>query len=310
MLNHFLFLTLNCIVKITRWWEEEVRGNFFFCFDGCAQYLSSPTAPYLISRAYEGCAPPILVACLRNPVDQALSWWRYENNAMVWGENMGLRVWNACLRSILYPPKTIASAVEFAKSDFVQNLYSDAENFAKNVGQHSNGNASNATRPLFKKIFGNIGCIRLPSWAITWPGGQLSTIGKSGNYSANIDRYNKVFTTANGMSSCCTTWQSKIGFVHTVLLERQSEGKIKSVIAPFLSDVVFRCANRRKLPHVTLMSSMEVAIERVTLGIHRNSSTSLNLEFEASDEDVAILCKHFEAEIDWYSSLSKVLSEM
>ena len=313
-LNHCSFLTLNWChhMKITRWWEEKVQGNLFFCFDGCAQYLSSPTAPYLISRAYEGVStPPILVACLRNPVDQALSWWRYENNAMVWGESMGLEVWNAGLRSKLYPPKTIASAVEFAKSDFVQNMRSDAENFARNSGQHCNGNTSNATSPLSNNLSGSMRCIRLPSWAITWPGGQLSTIGTTGNYSANIDRYNKVFSTAEEKSSH-TTWQRKIGVIHTVLLECQSGRKIKSAIEPFLSDVVLRCANRRNLAFATLMSSMEVAIERVAqdvFGTHRNSSASLDLEFEASEEDLAILCKHFEAEIEWYSDLLR-LSEM
>ncbi len=294
--------------KITRWWEEEVRGNLFFCFDGCAQYLSSPTAPHLISRAYEGSAPPILVACLRNPVDQALSWWRYENNAMVWGESMGLEGWNAVIRSKLYPPKTIASAIEFAKSDFVQNMRLDAESFVRNVGQQYNGNTADATatRPLSKNITGNIRCMRLPSWAITWPGGQLSTIGTSGNYPANIDRYNKVFTTTE--DKCChsTTGKRKMGVVHTVLLECQSGKKIKSAIEPFLSDVVLRCAKRRKVAFATLMSSMEVAIERVAQDVyetHRNSSALLDLEFEASEEDYAILCKHFETETDWYSGL-------
>jgi hypothetical protein len=300
-------------MKITRWWEEDVRGNFFFCFDGCAQYLSSPTAPYLISRAYEGNAPPILVACLRNPVDQALSWWRYENNAMVWGESMGLKEWNTALRSKLYPPKTIASAVEYSKSDFVQNLCSDAENLTRTFGQVNSGHGPNAARPLFKLIPGSITCTRLPSWAITWPGGQLSTIGRSGTYAVNIDRYNKVFSAAEGKSSARTTWPNKKGFVHTVLLECQSDGRLlKLAIRPFLSDVVLRCSNRRKLSFTTLMSSMEVAIDRVTqdtFGTRRNSSSALELEFEASEDDLAILGKCFQAEINEYSSMAKIFIE-
>lgn len=300
-------------MKITRWWEEEVRGNLFFCFDGCAQYLSSPTAPYLISRAYEGDAPPILVACLRNPVDQALSWWRYENNAMAWGESMGLKEWNADIRSKLYPPKSIASAVEFSKSDFVQNLRSDAEFLVNTFGGLCKGNTSNATRPLSKLIPGNITCTRLPSWAITWPGGQLSTIGTSGNYAKNIDRYNKVFSTAEEKRSASTTSQNKIGFVHTVLFECQSDGRLlKSAIRPFLSDVVLRCANRRKQAFATLMSTMDVAIDRVPQdisGTKRNSSAALALMLEASEGDLVVLGRCFEAEIDWYSSLSKFPNE-
>jgi hypothetical protein len=52
--------------------------------DGCAQYLSSPSAPYLIAQAYReaGQPPPVLIACVRNPADQALSWWDYEKNGM------------------------------------------------------------------------------------------------------------------------------------------------------------------------------------------------------------------------------------
>jgi hypothetical protein len=231
---------------------------------------------------------------------------------MLWGESMGLKEWNADRRSNLYPPRTIASAVKFAKSDFVQNLCSDAENLAKTFGQSCNGNTSKARRPLSKLIPGNITCTRLPSWAVTWPGGQLSTIGTSGNYAANIDRYNKVFSTAEGKGSASATWQNKMGCVHTVLLENQSDGRLKSAIRPFLSDVVLRCANRRKLAFTTLMSSMEVATERVTqdiFGTQRNSSAALDLEFEASEEDLVILGKCFEVEVDWYSSLSKLLDE-
>ena len=39
-------------LKLTRWFEECICDNIFICFDGCAQYLSSPTAPYLIATAY------------------------------------------------------------------------------------------------------------------------------------------------------------------------------------------------------------------------------------------------------------------
>ena len=73
-------------LKITKWFYQNVLKKPFFTFDGCSQYLTSPTAPYLIANAYliAGQPPPILIVCVRKPVDQAISWWKYENNAMIW----------------------------------------------------------------------------------------------------------------------------------------------------------------------------------------------------------------------------------
>jgi hypothetical protein len=70
-------------LKRWRWFRRRRR---FFTFDGCAQYLTHPTVPYLIAKAYRDANQPlpVLVACVRNPVDQAISWWRFENNAMSW----------------------------------------------------------------------------------------------------------------------------------------------------------------------------------------------------------------------------------
>mmetsp|Transcript_39351 Transcript_39351/g.59457 ORF Transcript_39351/g.59457 Transcript_39351/m.59457 type:complete len:279 (+) Transcript_39351:107-943(+) len=83
---HPRFYSLCFPLLITKWYHETFRRKLHVSFDGCAQYLTSPTAPYLIARAYKerGLPPPILVACVRDPVDQAVSWWRYENNAMKW----------------------------------------------------------------------------------------------------------------------------------------------------------------------------------------------------------------------------------
>jgi hypothetical protein len=73
-------------LKITKWFYTKVLGRPFHTFDGSAQYLTSPTAPFLIARAYAdaGVDPPIMIACVRDPVSQAISWWRYENNAILW----------------------------------------------------------------------------------------------------------------------------------------------------------------------------------------------------------------------------------
>eukprot|EP00571_Detonula_confervacea_P006992 CAMPEP_0172322132 /NCGR_PEP_ID=MMETSP1058-20130122/45103_1 /TAXON_ID=83371 /ORGANISM="Detonula confervacea, Strain CCMP 353" /LENGTH=456 /DNA_ID=CAMNT_0013037789 /DNA_START=321 /DNA_END=1691 /DNA_ORIENTATION=+ len=335
-------------LKITRWWEEKILGNFFFCFDGCAQYLSSPSAPYLIASAYRGHeSPPILVACVRQPVDQAMSWWKYENNAISWGETIGLKEWNTNLRSKQYPPKTIADAIEFSKSKFVQSACLDAEKLAGNLVQHNCAYDPKTTRPLYNLFTGKI--MRLPSWAITWPAGQLSTIGRSGNYAQNIKRYNDVFSkafegqcdgisnigasrerkcnkrvavskhqipnnasTGHSKETCHTMIENQIGLVHIVPIECQSNGRaLKSVMRPFLSDIVQRCVHRRKLSYTTLMSNMDGAIYKLCMDdsfvkTRRNSSTALsNSEVEPGQEDLAMLETYFEKDTAWYSSLAE-----
>ena len=85
----------------TRWFYTKILRRPFFTFDGCAQYLTSPVAPYFIAATYKAASlpPPTLIACAREPVSQALSWWKYEQNAMSWGEGMGLTKPNTALRS-------------------------------------------------------------------------------------------------------------------------------------------------------------------------------------------------------------------
>jgi len=138
--------------------------------------LSSPTAAHLIAQAYHeaGQKPPVLIACVRRPVDQALSWWKYENNAMKWGEGMMLKTWNYGLRGQLYPPKSVEDAVKYSHSYHVANMYQRAERFVLENVQ-------------------NRRLIRLPQWAVTWPGGQLSALGRNSCFTSNISRYERAF---------------------------------------------------------------------------------------------------------------------
>ena len=101
----------------------------FLTFDGCAQYLTSPTAPYLIAKAYRDANQPlpVLIACVRDPTSQAISWFRYEWNAIKWGEGMGLMENNESLRGEQYPPKTIYEALAYGQSVTVSKLYTNAE---------------------------------------------------------------------------------------------------------------------------------------------------------------------------------------
>jgi hypothetical protein len=192
---------------ITRFLEKYLFRRMFFTFDGCAQYLSSPTAPYLISKAYSlaGLPPPVLVACVRNPIDQAISWWNYENNAVLWGKSMGLNEWNSVIRTSNYPPSSLESAIEFSLSDEVENMYLNAES-------------------LFQKIDSDK-MYTLPDWALTWPGGQLSGIGRNGHFAANIQRYENVFTKTfgNPKHSNRVPKSSSLRFVNVISIDCLSD---------------------------------------------------------------------------------------
>ncbi len=289
-------------LKMTRWWEERVLGNIFFCFDGCAQYLTSPSAPYLIASTYQNensasgeCIPPSLVACVRNPLDQAVSWWKYENNACSWGESMGLTEWNTSLRSIDYPPKSIGDALKFSQSSFIRKAYDDAEHFAKKLITQQTSNNSFGYRIK-----------RLPNWAITWPGGQLSTIGRSGKYSANISRYNNVFDALFGEKvEDSLKRKPRAGFVHLVPIEKQSSGQLlKTALRPIFADCMIRSAHRgNKQPSFAdLMANIDCAVDKVcaednfNTSRRRNSGSSLaNTDLEPSSSDINELTKYFES---------------
>ena len=82
--------------------------------------------------------------------------------------------WNTELRSLQYPPPTISGALNFSLSDTVEEAYRMTEDIFRDDN----------TKTTFV----------LPPWAMTWPGGQLSGIGRNGCYAANIRRYERVFS--------------------------------------------------------------------------------------------------------------------
>ncbi|KAL7429961.1 hypothetical protein ACHAXM_002923 [Skeletonema potamos] len=297
-------------LKITRWWEERVLGNIFLCFDGCAQYLTSPSAAYLIASAYQNeeisgsrvCIAPSLVACVRNPVEQAVSWWKYENNACSWGESMGLTEWNTCLRSNDYPPKSIGDALKYSQSHFVRAAYADAEHLAKTLIKQQKRN-----NPLYYRVK------RLPNWAITWPGGQLATIGRSGKYTGNINRYNNVFYSIFGEKvEDSLRRKPRTGFVHIVPIEDQSCGQLlKAALRPIFADCMTRSAHRGKKHsyYADLMASVEWAVEKYVHNFNtsrRNSGRSLaNMDLEPSCSDIDELHKYFESDMIEFEQLRK-----
>ena len=277
------------LFKFTKWWEE-FRGNVFLTFDGCAQYLSSPTAPYLIAHAYKHSRtpPPVLVACVRNPVDQVISWWQYENNAMIWGESMGLTEWNTYLRSELYPPKTILQALEYSNSSFVLKAYKDAKELVQKK-------LSSSSQPI----------LTLPPWALTWPGGQLSVIGKG--YSRSICLYNDVFQSEFGEitngNKLLHGENIKVGYLYiATLASQESRNQLKYLLRSILSDGIQRHVNRRfqSVNHV-VMHCVELALGRVCSSANYNCRRNSNPQspdqtFLADSIERKALNEHFRSE--------------
>jgi len=150
---------------------------------------------------------------------------------------MKLTSWNTSLRSTSYPPQTISSALQHSQSSYVQSAYEAAEALGKN------------------------GVTRLPSWAMTWPCGQLSVIGRSGKFSENIKRYDRVFRCIFGTdtatnkgegfdnnTSCndegySTNQISALEYVLVVPIESLSETKH---LSPVLVSIVEKIISRRK----------------------------------------------------------------
>jgi len=299
-------------LSVTKWWNERVLGKPFFTYDGCAQYLTSPTAAALIAETYQraGQDSPVLVACVRDPVDQAISWWRYENNAMEWGSCMGLSEWNTPLRTNMYPPRSVSEALQFSSSTTVQKLYADAENLVKSP---HNLSIDGHTRSLDNTDLAIQHRYRMPSWAITWPGGQLSTTGRNGKYVTNIRRYERTFK----------------DYFQGSMVKREDEGNVLPAltyvtVVPIdymsanvqLRDTMISVMNQAAVRHYRCTrngegnpifhqaeDTMRMLHESVrnlfkdAVKIRRNSGTKLsNADMEPDSADRAILATFFEME--------------
>ena len=75
-------------LRVWRWLHRWLRGRRLFVFEGCASYLSSPWAPRLVAAVTPR---PVLVVCLREPVEQHRSWWRLEQAPLQVGTHRGER---------------------------------------------------------------------------------------------------------------------------------------------------------------------------------------------------------------------------
>uniref|UniRef100_A0A7S0RCS1 Sulfotransferase n=1 Tax=Pyramimonas obovata TaxID=1411642 RepID=A0A7S0RCS1_9CHLO len=149
----------------TKWFYKYVLRRPFFCFDGCAQYLNAPWVPNLIKQATPGAS---FIACVRDPVQQNISWWQYEVGALSWGDALGLGpvAREDASPSCPYPPKSFSSAINLSISTTVKTAYSRAESLMGPT---------------------------IPGWAISWPLGQFAAMTSCGTFVVNLRRYHRFF---------------------------------------------------------------------------------------------------------------------
>ena len=88
---------------------------------------------------------------------------------------MGLTDDNTDLRGKEYWSETVLDALDFSSSPPTASAYSAAET---------------AVSPLSPAELEDHD---VPPWALTWPGGQLTGVGRCGRFAENIERYERVF---------------------------------------------------------------------------------------------------------------------
>jgi len=187
-------------LRVWRWLHRWLRGRRLFVFEGCASYLSSPWAPRLVAAVTPR---PVLVVCLREPVEQHRSWWRLEQASLAWAEELRLgRRWlGPPHRTAGYPPKSFREAVLLSRSAEVGAIWRRADELA--VGP-----------PLR----------RMPAWALPFPNGQLSAFDRMGRLADSIERWRAIF------GSECFVFVSLDEIVHT-------PGAVLSAIAAKCSEL-------------------------------------------------------------------------
>lgn len=161
---------------------------------------------------------------------------------------MGLTDWNVDLRSEDYPravEESWETAFIFGKSEFVEGQYRNAEALAKAA---EGGKALN----------------RLPSWAMTWPAGQMGAIGRTGRFASNIRRYEQVFDRSFGTKT--TMGQKKhsiLTHVHIVPLEDQTTAhRLRQTLRPVLAKLAEATARRRSGGRTSDLALVEDLLER------------------------------------------------
>lgn len=118
----------------------------------------------------------------------------------------------------------------------------------------------------------------LPPWAMTWPAGQLSGIGRNGQYANNIKRYEMVFSKV--FSECKVARRparnadvvpagSNLSYVNVIPLDfLKDEAKRKETLASLINQIDGRRGDRHR--------SLRGPDFHVSNEIHRNANSILS----------------------------------
>lgn len=166
---------------------------------------------------------------------------------------MGLTQWNTELRSPAYPPMTISGALDFSMSETVEEAYRMTEDLFPRRGK------------VQDKAF------VLPPWAMTWPGGQLSGIGRNGRFASNIMRFERAFDEAFGCRQNAAVElvpaTSSLKNINVVPLEfLENDEKLNSTLTSLMNQVDQRLGGSV----ITSLSNLSASHQ-----IRRNSSALL-----------------------------------
>ena len=151
---------------------------------------------------------------------------------------------------------------------------------------------------------------------MSWPGGQLSGIGRNGKFIQNMERYEKVFdeafhdahvdadsakinygTIATKNDNDVQSQQTKQGFkyINVLPLETLSDEKR---LKEFMIDILKKVALRRLLEKDDFHNGIqyfEQSRKKVSM-VHRNASSSNSTSKDFDDGTVNILEKYFATE--------------
>eukprot|EP00755_Sulcionema_specki_P022484 Sspe_Gene.13901::Locus_4787_Transcript_1_1_Confidence_1.000_Length_1332::g.13901::m.13901 len=155
-LVHPLFYRMVFPTVFAKWWAA-LRGKPFFTYDACAQYLSAPWAAEQLHRVNPKAK---IVVCIREPVSQNVSWWKFEMGSVLFIEGAGLT-----------EPVPGRTTFKTFREAFEASLKNTDVKRAEELG----------------------GASRLPTWAQCWPGGNQALMTVNGRYADNAERYIRLF---------------------------------------------------------------------------------------------------------------------
>jgi hypothetical protein len=197
---------------------------------------------------------------------------------------MGLTGWNTELRSRVYPPKQICDTLKQEYLSAFESLYETST--AEKVVQMF---------PLKGK--------KIPDEMITWPGGQLSAIGRSGKYYENIIRYERAFEKTFEKNNQESEQHTALRFInvmpledikHETILAKRIEFVFSKRFTPSEMKAIFASVKAGPVRVLRVKSEGNVKEK----GIHRNKGTPLlNKEKEPTNDDRRRLTKHFEEDV-------------